>query len=221
MPSFAAALRAMSDCVQNQTTSAPAIAPARRPTPDQDRPARMVIMGSEVWGLGSGGLGAPAGFAFLQHHFQLPSEFIRNGIAVGTAIARRVCFDRFADRDDRVQRRMRAGGVGQIFLVMLDGLQQTLGGRRIGEVVARVTMQLIGQILVGRGRTSGAAVGSTIDIRNPTKMVRRMNGSSIKSSRGHDTDRESRKHVKPTLSVILPQYVRETRNNKACSKLHS
>ena len=91
---------------------------------------------------------APAGFAFLQHHFELPSEFIRNGIAVGTAIARRVCFDRFADGDDRVQRRMRAGGVGQIFLVTLDGLQQTLGGWRIGKVVARVTMQLLGEIQV-------------------------------------------------------------------------
>ena len=40
---------------------------------------------------------APAGFAFLQHPFELPPEFIRNGIAVGSAIARRVCFDGFAD----------------------------------------------------------------------------------------------------------------------------
>src|SRR6266568_1181393 len=143
MPSFAAALRAISDCVQNQTTNAPAITPARRPTPVQDRLARIVIMGFSA----RAGR-APAGFAFYQHPFELPPEFICNGITVGAAIARRVCFDGFTDGDDGVQWRMRAGGVGQVLLVTLDGFEQTLGSWRIGEVVARVTVQLLGEIQV-------------------------------------------------------------------------
>src|SRR6266566_2630342 len=95
MPSFAAALRAISVCVQNQTTNAPAITPARRPTPVQDRLAKMMLMESEVWGLGSGGWCA-GGFCF-------PPAYVRVAGGVHSQWDRR----RQCDRATRLLRWLR------------------------------------------------------------------------------------------------------------------
>ena len=85
-------------------------------------------------------------------------EFIRNGIAVSAAIPCRGDFNGLANGDDGVQRRMRSGRVGQVFLVALHGFQQALGRWVIGEIVARVTMQLLGEIQVRKLPPSALAL---------------------------------------------------------------
>src|ERR1035441_1652332 len=82
---------------------------------------------------------ATAVFAFLKHRFELPPEFVGNGVAVGAAIPRWRRFDGFADGDDGMNRRMRPGGVGQVFLITLHRFQEALGRRRACQVVTRVT----------------------------------------------------------------------------------
>jgi len=88
------------------------------------------------------------GLAFLKHHLELPSEFVGNGVAVGSAVPRWCGFDRVADQDDRMKRPMRAGIVGQVFLITFQRFEQTLRGDNIGEVVARITMQLLGEVQI-------------------------------------------------------------------------
>src|ERR1041385_4020623 len=128
MPEFIGDLRAISDCVQNQAASAPTTTPARRPMVGQCKIERIGVMVSEA--------GAAVGLGFFENPFKLAPEVVRKGVAVDLAIARRCSFDRLADADDCMKRRMGAGNIGQVFLVTLHDFQQALGAWLPSEVLA-------------------------------------------------------------------------------------
>src|SRR5262249_15860322 len=85
-------------------------------------------------------------FALFEQPLESVSKFVGDWLSITAALSGGRCFDCLTDRNDCVKRWMRALIVRKIFLVSFNGFQQMLRSRFIGEIITRVTMQLLDDV---------------------------------------------------------------------------